>query len=92
MASGFPRTGDLVVKSGDHVTIQWQANDIGAFNTYFMKGNVKIPLAEGIRETNYTFVVDNTHFSPEYLECKVRIEARDSSSVFGESSVFKVVE
>jgi hypothetical protein len=92
--AGFPQAGEKIVHVGDTFTLDWQNTLVPAINVFFMKGGQKIPVTIMKEETENrkAFVIDITHFSDEYVPCKIRIESTTVDTIFDETVVFKVLK
>ena len=92
--TGFPQAGERIIRVGETLNIFWNSTLIPEITMYFMKGGTKIPvtvLKEDIRNKK-SFVIDITHYSDEYLPCKIRVESSVITTIFDESAVFKVLK
>jgi hypothetical protein len=92
--AGFPQAGEKIIHVGDTFTLDWQNTIVPAINVFFMKGGQKIPVTIMKEETESrkAFVIDITHFSDEYVPCKIRIESTEINTIFDETVVFKVLK
>lgn len=90
---GFPLAGEKIIRVGQTVDIIWNNSIVPSINLFFMKGGAKIPITVLKEQTDNSksFAIDITHFSDEYLPCKVRLESTDVDTIFDESVVFKVL-
>ena len=90
---GFPLAGEKIIRVGQTVDVIWNNSIVPSINLFFMKGGAKIPITVLKEQTDKSksFAIDITHFSDEYLPCKVRLESTDVDTIFDESVVFKVL-
>ena len=90
----YPEPGDFVVKIGQVISVVWNNLDISMVNVIFYKGNQRLYITNKAvkdEKNNYSIFVDNSFFSADFLPCKIRIEMKESPSVYVDSNIFKVI-
>ena len=92
--SAYPLKGEKVIRIGEVLFLNWNNLDITNVNIIFFKGTEKIPLSnkEVIDGQNsFSIFIDNSFFTEEFLECYVRLEMKENSEIFTETTVFKIL-
>lgn len=92
--AGFPEIGEKIIRVGSTFDVIWRSDLVPSINLFFMKGGQQLPITTFKEETKSkkSFVIDITHFSEEYVPCKVIAQAATINTIFDESPVFKVLK
>jgi len=92
--AGFPTVGEKIIRIGETFDVEWNNTIVPTINIFFIKGGQKIPVVIMKEESanKKSFVIDTSHFSEEYVPCKIRIESTDIDTIFDETFVFKVLK
>ena len=90
----FPHIGDNVIRIGDTIFLNWVNNNITNVNVIFFKGIERIPVTnltviDG--QNSFNIFIDNSFFTDEFLNCKIRVEMKENPDIFVETLQFKVL-
>ena len=90
----YPFKDDFVIRIGEILLLNWNNFDITNVDVIFFKGDEKIPLSskEVIDGQNsFNIFIDNSFFTEEFLQCKIRLQMKENPNIFAETAIFKVL-
>ena len=90
----FPLPGELVIKIGQTISLVWTNFDISTVNIIFYKGSDRLYITNKAvidSGNKYSIFIDNSFFSANFLQCKIRVEMKESPNIYIDSEIFKVI-
>lgn len=95
----FPDRGDIVIRVGYNMTVNWVSQDVSEVNVFFIKKDgesssekihiIRRPSYNG--KNSYTFAIDDSMFDEEYFPCRIEVADAQNSSIIKNSDTFKIL-